>query len=78
MIKIKSNVTGIKYDPAEVVFFTCIPQIALYIQNNAQIVDVNVNKNNKLAIAFWVKDHIRLSKIWNNRELNNSDEINFG
>ncbi len=70
MIKNKSIVTGIKFDPAEVIYFTCIPQIALYYKHGAQIVDINVNSNNKLAIAFWVKDHLRLEKIWNNEKLN--------
>lgn len=70
MIKNKSVVTGIKFDPAEVVYFTCIPQIALYIKHNAQIVDVNVNSNNKLAIAFWVNDHLRLEKLWKEEKLN--------
>lgn len=69
MIKVKSNVTGIKYDPAEVVFLTCIPQIALYYKNSAQIVDVNVNDKNKLAVAFWLKDHDRLFDLWKNMQL---------
>lgn len=69
MIKIKSEVTGIKYDPAEVLYITLIPQAVIYMQHGAQIIDVSV-RCNKLAIGFWRKDHNRLKDAWNKSLLN--------
>lgn len=64
--------TGIKYDPAEIVYITLIPQVVIYMQHNAQIVDVNID-HNKLAVGFWRKDHNRLRSIWNQGELNGKE-----
>lgn len=67
-MKIKSDVTHIEYEPEEVLFFQNLLQSAKYIENGAQIVDIDA-QDGRLAIAFWRRDHDRLKVAWNNHEL---------
>lgn len=59
-----SDVTGIRYQDEDVVFFRNYKQAAKYISWNAKLLDLFTDSNDKLVFVFERETHNRLIKKW--------------
>jgi hypothetical protein len=66
-----SDVTGIRYENEDAVFFRNYRQAAKYISWNAKLLDIFTDSNDKLVFVFERKTHNKLIKRW--LALNESD-----
>lgn len=72
--QIKSIVTGKEYDPSKCVRIVNITQIAAYIENNIELLDIFPSKDNEtgkriLVAVFDKEDSFEAYKAWCNHEL---------
>nr|DAF55380.1 MAG TPA: hypothetical protein [virus sp. ctoC338] len=66
----KSNIVpGLQYDPDRCIYITCIPQVQLYLQNEAELLDIlsSKTKTNQLVFVFERNALTRhLYEVWKN------------
>lgn len=59
-----SDVTGIRYENEDAVFFRNYRQAAKYISWNAKLLDIFTDSNDKLVFVFERETHNKLIKRW--------------
>lgn len=59
-----SDVTGIRYENEDAVFFRNYRQAAKYISWNARLLDIFTDSNDKLVFVFERETHNKLIKRW--------------
>lgn len=71
-MQVKSNIVpGLQYDPDGCIYITCIPQAQLYLQNDAELLDIlsSGTKTNQLVFVFERNALTRhLYEVWKSRK----------
>ena len=69
-MKEKSLVTGLVFDPDDMVYFRNIEQSVMYMFWGATLYDLFRDNEEKLVFCFSREDHKRLSPLWRNKKYN--------
>ena len=64
-----SNITGIRYEDEEHVFFRNTLQSAFYVFHGAALVDIFVDDKMRFVFVFSKVDHDRLKLLWKNSSI---------
>lgn len=72
-MKEKSIVTGLVFDPDDMVYFRNCSQSARYIEWGAKLYDVFTDSQHKLVFVFSRDDHNRLRSRWGTKNNNYVD-----
>lgn len=71
-MQVKSNIVpGLQYDPDRCIYITCIPQAQLYLQNEAELLDIlsSDTRTNQLVFVFERNALTRhLYEVWKSRK----------
>lgn len=69
-MKERSQVTGLVFDPDDMVYFRNTAQSARYLEWGAKLYDMFTDSQHRLVFVFSRADHRRFKSRWGTRESN--------